>query len=524
MAINKNRKEDLGLERRLWRVLAWVLVALFLLASDVWPMRAPGADADRAKRILPRFDAYVETTFKRSGVPGMAIAIVYQDKAQYLKCFGIRKVGSPDPVDTDTIFQLASMSKSFTSATIASMVGDGLLGWDDRVIDHYPQFRLYDPWVTNRITIRDLLSHRSGLPEYIGDILESEFKYDREEILYRLRYQKPIAGFRSRYAYQNFLITAAGETAAKAADTKWSKLVAERIFKPLGMNSTSALFTDVEKAKNRVIGHVRKNDKMMPHTLRQPDAQSPAGGVSSTISDMVKWVRMQLAGGKFEGKNIISAEALEETHKPQTIIHSSDSGISCYGLGWFVDYLDGHKVVHHGGDFEAGISTSTFLVPSEQVGIVILTNAFRDGHILHSALTKTFSDLFFTGKNETDWWPIIKEEFEKALVGSVLDPFEHLPETPSPKTPGLPPSSYVGEYENPYYGKISVVERNNGLSFYMGHNTIPCELTHWNGNILRDEKTNSGVIFNIGTDGRAYEVLLESLDFNGRNGRFIRAH
>ncbi|TKJ45953.1 serine hydrolase [Candidatus Aerophobetes bacterium Ae_b3b] len=518
----EGREKNFSFQRRLGCTLSWILLLLFFSVSDVSPIQSLQADANRVKKILPQFDAYARSTFKRSGVPGMAIAVVYQDKVQYLKCFGIRKVGSPEAVDADTIFQLASISKSFTSATIASMVGDGLLGWDERVIDHYPEFHLYDSWVVDQITIRDLLSHRSGLPEYIGDKLESEFKYDRQEILYRLRYQRPIAGFRSCYGYQNFLVTAAGEAAAKAVSKKWSDLVAERIFNPLDMSSTSAHFADVEKAENRVTGHVRKNDKMIPQALRRPDAQSPAGGVSSTISDMVKWVRMQLAGGDFEGKRIICVEALKETHKPQTIIHSSDNGLSCYGLGWFVDYSEGHKVVHHGGDFGTGISTSTFLIPSEQVGIVILTNAFPEGHILHTALTKTFNDLFFAGKNETDWWPIVKEEFEKALVESILDPFEHLPKTPSPKTPGLPSSSYVGEYENSYYGKIRVVERNHGLSLYMGHNKVPYKLTHWNGNIFKDEKTNSGMIFNIGSDGRAYEVLVKSLDFGGRNGRFVR--
>ncbi len=507
--------------RRGYLILA-ALLFLILFVGNIPPVESAGVNTERVSNILPQFHAYAEKTFNRSGVPGVAIAIVTGDTIPYIKCFGVKKSGSSDPVDAETVFQLASISKAFTATTLASLVGDGLLSWDDRVIDHFPDFRLYDPWVTDQMTIRDLMSHRSGLPEHTGDVLQNGFGYTRKDILYRLRYQKPVTGFRTTFGYQNYLITVAAETASRAMGEQWPDLISKRIFKPLGMTSASSRFDDFEKRQNRISTHTPVNGRMTPHELFNDDACSPAGGVSASINDMVKWTRMLLNGGEFEGKRIIAAEALEETRKPHTIKGSSTGEIACYGLGWFVTQAEGRMTVSHGGDFESGVSTIVSMVPSEKVGIIILTNAFQEGHILHAALTKVFYELYFTGKSETDWWPVIKEKFKKAIAGSILDPFEHLPKKPPHKSSGLPKSSYVGEYANSYYGTIKITSKGKDLNLYLGNKKVLRILTHWSGNIYKDEETNSGVIFAIGSDNKAFEVLVKCLDFNGRNGRFIR--
>jgi len=239
-----------------------------------------GIKHEDVKKILPQFDTYVAKTFEVSGVPGMALAVAFQDQILYLKTFGVRTAGMDDPVDPDTVFQLASISKSFTSLTIASLVGKGKLDWDDNVIDHYPEFRLYDPWVANHITIRDLLSHDSGLPEHSGDFLHNEFNYPRKEVIRRLRFLPPVADFRTTYAYQNYLISVAAECASRATGKEWPDIMSEYILKPLGMESTSSLFSDYKKAENKASSHILKDGRMTPQEPVNDDDCTPAGGVA----------------------------------------------------------------------------------------------------------------------------------------------------------------------------------------------------------------------------------------------------
>jgi len=230
---------------------------------------------------------------------------------------------------------------------------------------------------------------------------------------------------------------------------------------------------------------------------------------------------MILAQGKFKRKQIVSQEAMQQAFTPHTIISSADSRINSYGLGWFIDQAEGRRVVRHGGDFDKGISTIAYFVPNDQWGIVILTNAFPEGHILHDALTRTFMDLVYKGRSETDWWSVSKKKIEEATVGSILDPFEHLPAPPKDKEPGSTLALYVGEYQNDYYGEIRVTRRAGQLVFFLGQNPEPLALRHWNADIFEEPETNTGVYFHMGNQG-AYEVLVKSLDFNGRDGRFRR--
>jgi CubicO group peptidase (beta-lactamase class C family) len=484
----------------------------------------------KLRNIIPQFDAYAGDTFNRSTVPGMAIAIVSGDKVIYQKCFGVRKAGFSDPVDNETVFPLASISKSFTSATIASLVGDGVLSWDDKVTDRYPGFKLYDPCATEQMTLRDLLCHRSGLPEYAGDELADPFECNNSEVIYHLRFLKPVAGFRAAYAYQNALVMAAAEAAGKSAGMEWEDLVAEKIFKPLGMRSSSSRCADFEKAKDRVESHVLANGTMKPNNFSFAGVLSASGGVSSNINDMAKYAIMQLSSGEFNGKKIISSDALNETHKPHTLIGLSNNSMTAYGLGWEVRSADGRIELFHGGDLDVGISTLVKLFPSDRVGIVVLTNAFREGHILKFALTKTFEDLYFKGEIMADRWAEVEEEVKKAMAGpSILDPYEHLPPAPANATPALPLASYTGEYRNDYYGTIKIVQKGDQLQVYTGRSKDPRNLTHWDRDIFRDEAMgsmnepiNAAAIFTIGSDGKAFQVLMKAFDFNGRNGTFTR--
>ena len=494
----------------------FVVIFIFLIIGK--PITAT-VSLDNISQVVVDFNKFAEDSFEKSEVPGVAIAIVYQNQVKYLKCFGVRKKGFTQPIDVDTVFQIASCSKAFTAALIASLVGEGLVGWDDQVINYYPEFRLFDPYVTSQLTIRDLLSHRNGLPSFIGDNLEDNFLYSTKEILYRLRFQKPVSGFRSKYAYQNYDVTAAGETVVKLTGKKWSKLISERIFKPLNMNSSCAAFADFTKEENKALPHSLKNGKFSLHSLHNSDTQAPAASISSSIQDMIKWVKMQLNEGMYDGKRIINAKALQETHKSQIVINSLEDEIDTYGLCWDVLYKSGQKIVTHEGAFESGINSLVCLIPSLEAGLIVLTNGYPCG--LTTALGKTFQDLFIKGHCEVDWWPIMNEKISKAMK-DLLEPDHPLLNPPSKKTPSLPLTAYEGEYQNSFFGKIQIIQKNDYLFLYLGNNKIPHQLTHWDRDIFKDENQSTGVCFTVGEKNQTTQVLLDAFNYDGRDGLFQR--
>ena len=259
------------------------------------PTPTPSAEVAAARRaaatvavkaILPDFDAQAEDIFTRSRVPGAAVAVVAGDGAVYVRCYGVREAGKPEKVDKDTVFQLASVSKSFTATMLAGLVTEREIGWDDPVEKYWPGFALWDPWVSRHVTFRDLMAQRSGLPDYAGDELE-RFGYGRLEILRRLRYLAPAAGFRAAYAYQNSLPTAAAEGASRATGESWERLVRTRVLAPIGMSSTVLSYQDYLDASDRSASHTLVNGTMQAGPAQDDDVFAPAGAVSSTIADMV---------------------------------------------------------------------------------------------------------------------------------------------------------------------------------------------------------------------------------------------
>jgi CubicO group peptidase (beta-lactamase class C family) len=501
-----------------------------LLCLLTLPVPAPAADVtpQSVKAALPELDKLAEQTLKKTGVPGLALAVVYQDEVVHLKGFGVREAGKQDPVDADTVFQLASVSKPLASTVLAALVGERVIDWDDRVTDHDPGFRLSDPWVTREVTLRDLLCHRSGLPAHAGDLLE-DLGYDRAEVLRRLRFERPASSFRSRYAYTNFGYTEAAVAGARAAGVPWEDLAADKLFRPLGMKSSSYRFADYAAAENRARLHVRADGEWVARYVRQPDAQAPAGGASSTARDLARWLRLQLGGGKFEGKQVVAAGALAETHRPQVISRVPEDPAAdragSYGLGWNVDGDDGGRVrLSHSGAFSQGAATAVALLPSERLGIVVLTNAAPVG--VPEAVCASFFDLVLKGKAEKDWLkeiqPILAAAL-KAAGGTAAD----YSKPPAEKSPPLPLGAYLGAYHNDYFGDLEVEERDGALLLRMGPKRKAVALRHWDRDVFvyQPEGENagglSGVAFWVGPDRKAIRVVVEALDAEGQ-GTFTR--
>ena len=399
-------------------LLRWQTAVLFLLASTPGAVTADEqagskATPERIATALGELRKLAERTLDETGVPGMALVVVHDDRVVHLQGLGVREVGKDQPVDADTVFQLASVSKPIAATVVAGLVGDGVVDWDDPIIKHDPGFRMHDPWVTSAVTLRDMFSHRSGLPGHGGDLLE-DLGYDREAILYRLRYLKPASSLRSKYAYTNFGLTEAAVAAAHAAGTNWEDLSARRLYEPLGMKSTSSRYADFVANPNRAHGHVRVDGKWIAKHQRHPDAQSPAGGVSASVRDLARWLRLQLANGRIDGKHVIDADALAETHRPQVISRApknpAKDRAGLYGLGWNVGYDDKGRVHwSHSGAFDLGAATAVYLLPSEDVGIAVLTNAPPVG--APEALCLSFLDLVREGEVERDWLRFLAKPF-----------------------------------------------------------------------------------------------------------------
>src|SRR5213080_622539 len=291
--------------RILYRIFLTSSGLLTLLGlSAAAPAEKSHVTSDQVTHAIQEVEKLAQKQIQENALPGLAIAVVFQDKAVYAKGFGVRDMSTNVSVDADTVFQLASLSKSIASTVVAELVGEGKITWDSKLNVLDSSFAMFDPWVTREITIRDMYAHRSGFPEHAGDLLE-DLGFARAEILYRLRYQHPGSSFRSHYAYTNFGMTEGGIAAANAYGLEWEEAAVQRLYKPLGMTATSSRYADFVARSNKALGHVLVDGKWVQKFKRDPDTESPAGGVSSSVNDLTKWMRLQLANGKFEGKQIV---------------------------------------------------------------------------------------------------------------------------------------------------------------------------------------------------------------------------
>ncbi|MGW0188665.1 serine hydrolase [Streptomyces sp. NPDC003362] len=485
------------------------------------PQPPPQLDDADVKRAVDRLDGVVKAAMKRTGAPGVAVAVVHDGKVLHLKGYGVRKAGERAAVDADTVFQLASVSKPIASTVVSGAVG--VEGWSKPVAPNVPDFRLKDPWVTSHVTVADLFAHRSGLPDHAGDLLE-DLGYDRAYILSHLRYG-PLAPFRASYAYTNFGLTAAAQAVADEKGVPWEKLAADTLYKPAGMNSTSSRFEDYANSANRAWGHVRTADgTWKTEFVRDPDAQSPAGGVSSTARDMAIWLRLQLADGKLDGRQIIDAEALERTHWPESVAnppHAPAGRTGFYGFGWNVSYDDqGRLRLSHTGAFEQGAHTNVTMLPGEQLGIVVLTNTSPVG--VADAVALDFFDIAQTGEISRDWIPLVDALYQQEMeAGRSKTDYAH---PPSGAAPAKAADAYTGTYESDYYGRAQVVAGADGtLTLRLGPEPQTYRLTHYDGDTFSFPTAGENAVGLTGVtfapDGKSFTV--EYLDAEGL-GTFTR--
>jgi CubicO group peptidase (beta-lactamase class C family) len=473
---------------------------------------------------IQEFDNYVQQAVTGWHVPGLAITVVKDGKVVFAKGYGVRELGKPDKVDTQTIFAIASTTKAMTAACAAMLVDEGKLHWDDKVTDYLPGFQLYDPYVTRELTVRDLFLHDSGVGN--TDYLWAYMNIPADEMLHRLRLAKPEYGFRAGFVYQNLFYVTAGKVIEKASGMPWADFVQKRIFAPLKMTRSVPAFSKIKGVPNQSSAHIKVDSSIVVAQKDVTDAIGPAGGVWSSVEDMAKWVNCMLDSTKYNGnQRLLKPESWAMLLKPQTFVSESEFYPTArvtkphwitYGLGWFQQDYQGQKVDFHTGSL-TGLVAINGMIVDKKMGVYILAN-LDHAEVRHALMFKAF-DYFALGGNR-DW----SKEFLK-LYGDILAKREKSTKDYEAKRvigthPTLDLKAYAGTYTDPLYGTVVITVTSDKLTFNI-NNFITAEATCWNydtfvGPYVRKEYGKIGATFNIDELGKVSTVNVDGMLFARR--------
>jgi CubicO group peptidase (beta-lactamase class C family) len=418
---------------------------------------------------------YIDATMKDWKVPGVAVGIVRGSSPVYLKGFGVRNIQTRQPITPDTLFDIGSCTKAFTGASIAMLVDERKMNWDDKVDKSIPFFHLYDPLADENVTLRDLLVHRTGLPG--ADLLWYGASFSREDIVRRLAYIQPDAGFRSVFQYQNAMYVTLGYAVGSVSGGSWDDFVRQRIFTPLGMTESDTSAIDAQKSADYASPHSLRDGKLQVVPWKNIDNAGPAGSINSSVRDMAKWIALQMNDGVFQGKRLISSDSMREMHTPQIVVPPGevqtvffpDSMQLSYGFGWFIQDYRGHQLMLHPGDID-GFEALTVFIPEIHTGYEVLVNV--GGNSFRQALGYHIADVLLH-LPEKDWSAHFQAQDakfateEKATVAS----------WESKRNPNTNPShelnAYAGSYMNPAYGIAAISVDSGHLAFRFHDVTSP---------------------------------------------------
>lgn len=464
-------------------------------------------------------DAYVARALKEFEVPGLAIAIVKDGRIVLTKGYGVRELGKSAPVDEQTLFGIASNTKAFTAAALAILVDEGRISWDDPVTKHLPGFQMYDPYVTREMTVRDLLTHRSGLGLGAGDLMFfPPTTFTREEIVARLRYIKPATSFRSRYAYDNVLYLVAGQVVAAVSGKSWDDFIKERIFAPLGMTASNTSVKDLRPGGNFVSPHQKVEGRLQPVPYMNIDNTAPAGAINSNVAEMARWVMAQLGEGAInngqngarrlfsqrQSREMWSAQTPIAVGNPPPALSALRANFSAYGLGWGLSDYRGHKVVSHSGGL-AGMVSRVRLIPDMKLGIVVLTNQEAGGAM--EAIAYHIIDHYLNAPS-TDWISAFRGVAEQQLAQAREVEKKQGSARNVESKPSLPLAKYAGRYKDAWYGETAIALEEGKLVLRFSRTPgLVGDLEHWQYDTFvarwRDRSLNADafVTFALKPDG-----------------------
>jgi CubicO group peptidase (beta-lactamase class C family) len=452
---------------------------------------------------------------------------VKDGKLIHAKGYGVANLKTGEKVDENTLFGVASNSKAMTAALLGQLVDEGKIKWDDKVTDYVPEFKMYDPYVTEAFTIRDLLTHRSGLGLGAGDLMmfPDGSNFTRKDIIHNLRYLKPVSAFRTKYDYDNNLYIVAGEVAERASGTKWEDLVEQKIMKPLGMTSSAASLYRLKDNSNAIRPHAPVDGKLQVLDIDWSESANAAGGIWSNITDWSKWVIAQMNRGKYgEGlkQNIFSEEVHEETWSPQTIIKAGTAApynthFAAYGLGWFLSDVKGYKQVTHTGGL-AGIVTQVVMFPELQLGILVFTN--QQSGAAFNAISYTIKDSYL-GIQGYNWVKLMKERVDngEAEAKKINDEIVASTKAQAAKsTTMFNIEQYAGTYRDNWFGDI-VISNKNGKAWFESKRSpkLNGEVFPYKGNTLivrwtdRSMDADAYLMFTTDMDGKPSGLTMKAI-------------
>lgn len=419
-------------------------------------------------------DAAVERAMALFSVPGMTVAVVHDGQLVVARGYGVRETGHDDPVDGVTLFQIASLSKAFTAASLALLVDEGRLNWDDKVIDYLPDFRMYDPWVTREFTIRDLLTHRSGLPLGAGDLLvfpAGETTID--EVIRAMRFLQPTSSFRAKYDYDNLMYIIAGQLIASVSGMTYPDFVQSRLLKPLGMNDCRVGASQSRSEENRATPHVLVDGELQTTFFENSDLIAAAGGVNCGSGDMARWLQMWLSQGQLSsGEPVISPGQVDEMLSPVTLVptnklmkENAGSHLSAYALGWGLSSFYGEPIYTHGG-LLWGMTSFIALMPEQNLAVFVSNNQMSNAP---RAVGYHILDYYLGGGK--DWLEIYHASTTKKQQEADQVVADAAAARNADSRPSLPLAAYAGTYRDAWYGEIYIELKDGGLHFRSARST-----------------------------------------------------
>jgi len=513
-----------------WAILA--AVALFTMARPVPALDSP--TGSKLADLLAKFDQYAESSRRRWGAPGLAVAVIQGDRVVWSKGYGVRAAGEPAAVDPSTVFQIGSIAKSFTATVVGTLVDEGKLAFDDRVVDRYPSFQMYDPWVTREFMIWDLMAQHSGLRPYAGDSAVS-IGFSRQDFVNGTRHIRPVTSFRSEFAYVNNLWLTVAAVLERVTGRRWEDLVADRVFKPLQMTATTTTLDGLLKDANVALPHVMVDGKPTPTRADFWDVGyvytfGPAGGINSTVLDMASYVITHARQGRFRDIQLLKPETARYLHDPKTIMTvkgpaniqrgTFSVGPAFYCQGWIRQTVSPTPIVWHNGGTSGSKSVAGF-TPDGDFGLVVLSNL--EGTELPESLMFYLYDLYY-GRPERDYTGnFLQDAKERTAAGAFPSP---------PARPAAPRdlAAYAGTYENPYYGRLTAEVRDGRLVMDLGPRPMPIQTRHWDGDTFAiatpgygaPKFTDGLVSFQFGLGDKATGLSFVRAFDDVAEGRFTR--
>jgi CubicO group peptidase (beta-lactamase class C family) len=450
--------------------------ALYALCTLLYAVLAQAQPLDRAK-----VDAAVQKAMHDWGVPGAAVAIVRGDGLLLVQGYGVKELGRPDPVSANTLFAIGSATKAFTTASMAMLVDEGKMNWDDPVRKYIEFFHLSDPLADQMVTLRDLVCHRTGLSR--NDLLWYDSAWSSEEIIRKIAFIKPTRPFRSAWQYNNLMFLTAGYAVGRTAGTTWQDFVQKRIFDPLDMAASDCSTTVVEKSPDHASPHRKASEKTRVISWYNLDNIQPAGAINASVQDLSKWLSFQLSDGTIHGRRLISARNMTEMHTAQMVMRPEDWGREfnpetrqmSYGLAWMIHDYRGIHLVSHGGAID-GFRANITLLPDQKIGIVVLSNLDQEN--MPEALRYSLVDIVL-GLPERDWDSILMEHFANETKEAAAASKKFLDSRVPNTKPSRELAAYTGEYTEPAYGTAVITVENAALAVAWNRFHQPLEHFHF---------------------------------------------